>query len=726
MNVARIGSILMMVLVIPAIAQGDQAAYELDGAGLEARGQLKNLKYYPEDEVIRLNDMYLLEDDAPGNGPPKGVEDRAWVEKLHEGIKIRKEFILDDPRAFSGYLVFDGFEKEQNEHPLHISINGVHVVRLATKYASPYSEHYYIIGKHNYFTDNWFVVEIPVGALRAGKNECVLWTETEETSWEMVIAVEEEYIRGSATRTHHPNRSAKSRDGGVTWDDEHLGWKDEIDGEYGIRLSLDRFVPTGTYISPVLDLAQDRNDSIKRLLDIKECRLTWDIDIPDGTRALIKMRLGSNPVPGTDAWDDFHAVDGLSAVLTNPGKRYLQFVIEFSSENPLATPSLKGFTVQTSAEDAAPVSNVFMRMVEFNNGRVLRPSIDFIHEDFEKMKDFRTRFELDKLVEGCATEFERQLRLLRFAYEIPIERFDPYNWDYHNVPVLMRDEDGAIVRQKNYEGRRRDHHCLFSNFTLMGACIAMGYPARYVNLQTEGRQHAHEVMEVWSNDFNKWVFLDATRDNYIYDPETGIPLSLTEINERLAEIVPRPATWRYPIWWQIPDETEAYRVKVAYREGTNRYSIKDVDQGPHILFLKGQLHQVIRNDFASRPELVPWRVSGHWGGNQFYGFYSDIFPRKREYGINTNRIQDFNFTLNQAELTMSETGLPGVIRVDVDTETPCFETFLVCMDDGAWKKNQGSSFDWQLHEGINRVRVRVQNTAGALGPVSFVSVMMNN
>ena len=69
----------------------------------------------------------------------------------------------------------------------------------------------------------------------------------------------------------------------------------------------------------------------------------------------------------------------------------------------------------------------------------------------------------------------------------------------------------------------------------MGACLAFGFPAQFVNINSEN-VGGHEVMEVWSNDFNKWIHLDATRDFYCYDPETGIPLSMIEMNSRLAEL----------------------------------------------------------------------------------------------------------------------------------------------------------------------------------------------
>ena len=324
------------------------------------------------------------------------------------------------------------------------------------------------------------------------------------------------------------------------------------------------------------------------------------------------------------------------------------------------------------------------------------------------------------MVEGAATEFERQLRLMDWAYRIPIGRLDPYAWSYDDLPLT---EGDAGVREE-YGTRRRPGHCLYCNLPLIAACLSMGYPARWTNISTKST-YGHEVTEVWSNDFDKWVFMDATRDYYIYDPGTGIPLSLVEISERLREIVPRPATWSDPIQGQIPDGSLTRTVRVAYREGNHKHSIRDVEEGPDLLRMKGHLQMPLRNDFASRPWPVPWRVSSNWGGSLFCCYYSESFPRKREYSVHTNRWQDFNAPLNRSELFVSETERPGVLRVDIDTETPCFEAFRIRLDEGAWQEQKSSSLEWTLHEGMNGLWVSVCNTAGVCGPESSVVVVMN-
>jgi hypothetical protein len=715
----------MCVSTLNAAGNTVTVKYRLDATALEERGQLRQLRYFKADNAIKLDDMYLIEDDAPAIGMPEGAKDRSWFERLHRGVMIRKDLVLDDPRAFSGYLVFNGLEMKDNEYPLHFSVNGIQCLRPPTKYAHPFARQYYTRDWAGDF-DNWFFVELPVGALKKGTNEIVLWSDSDDTSWEIMVAAEGEYKRGSDTRIHHPNRSAKSRDGGKTWDFDHLGWKDEIDGEYDIRLSLDRSVPEGVYISPVIDLAEVPGaGKIKKLVKLGSCRVQWDIDIPEGARTVISARIGENPVPTSSEWSSWKNIENLSETWDNTRGRYLQFRVDMQAYNPLVTPSFRGISIESAVEETPMETHIVKRIVEFHNGMVIRPSVDFTHEDFMKLKEYRKRFELDRVVEGAKTEFEAQLRLMRWAYEIPIKGLDRLAWNYYDLPELRRDAQGNIVLQKDYTGRRRDGHCLYCNLTLIGACLAMGYPARWVNIATR-TTYGHEVTEVWSNDFNKWIFLDATRDYYIYDPDTGIPMNLIEINSRLREIMPRPVNWEYPIRWVIPSDSLAYNVRIAFREGNNRFSIYDVSQGPHLLLFKGQLHTPTRNDFASRPWPVPWRISSNWGGNLFYGYYNDTFPRKREYQLHTDRPVDFNYPLNQSELTVSETELPGLLRVDIDTETPCFDTFLVQFDRGEWKENLSSSLEWMLHEGLNSLRVKVRNSAGVTGPESMVSVVMNN
>ena len=304
--------VIMGMIILSQTVAGDTAtvSVNLDAAALEKRGQLRQLKFFAAENAIKLNDLHLIEDDAPGIGSPMGIEyhDSTYVEWLHKGVMIRKDFMLDDPRAFSGYIVFDGMEERSgNEVPLHISINGHHFIRPATQYDQPF---FIPMGDEDSDWDYWIFVDIPVGALRKGRNECVIWSKSEETFWKVIIASEDEYRRGSTTRLHHPNRSAKSRDGGKTWDFDKLGARDEIDGEYCILLTLDRFVPDGVYESPIIDIAGEWGiENIKKPVTITESNIQWNLDIPIDSSVELSARIGSDPVLSSNSWQPYEKVN---------------------------------------------------------------------------------------------------------------------------------------------------------------------------------------------------------------------------------------------------------------------------------------------------------------------------------------------------------------------------------------------------------------------------------
>ena len=694
----------------------------LDTAFLEEHGQLKSL-LYNNSSAIGLEDLCLVEDDAPAIGQPQGTDDRSWFEKLHQGIIVRKDLILEDVRSFTAHLVFVGVEADDNDFPLYIRINGVDIVRPPSKIAHPSARQYYTNDWGGSHFDNWFVVEVPVKALRSGNNEILLWTESEKNSWEIMIAADEEFSRGSQTRSKHPNRSAKSIDGGKSWDFDHLGWKNEIDGEYCIRLSLGRHASEGIYISPVIDLAGETR-LIKQNIEVVKSRINWKMEIPEGCIAEIRMRLGNSPVLNNTDWSDYTEVNDCVAVSESCSIRYMQFEIVMGTNNPLVTPKFLSVSIESSFVEQRNSDGWIYKIERLDNGRVVRSSMEYTYENFANLNELREDFELDKIVAGASNEFEAQLRLMSWAYRVPLSPLNPYAWNYYDILKAKRDDKGRIILHQNYNKRRRDGHCLYCNLSLVAACTAMGYPARWVNISSK-HTYGHEVAEVWSNEFNKWVFMDSTRDYYIYDPDTGIPLSLVEISNRLGEIMPGQATWEFPVQWHLPKKSMLENVRIAYREGDHEYSVLSDEEveGEDLLMYKGHLQMPLRNDFASNPHPLPWRLSSNWGGDQFFCYYSDMFPRKQEYQRHTKRWQDFNPSLNQAELFLYEIKQAGILRIEIDTETPYLDAFLVQISNGEWQEYKKNTFDWPLSEGLNHLRVKVRNQAGVYGKESYVAIV---
>ncbi len=77
--------------------------------------------------------------------------------------------------------------------------------------------------------------------------------------------------------------------------------------------------------------------------------------------------------------------------------------------------------------------------------------------------------------------------------------------------------------------------------------------------------------------------------------------------------------------------------------------------------------------------------------------------------------------MNQTRYTAEATDDPAVLKVSLETYTPCFDGYLSRVDQGEWKSCP-EAFDWQLHNGLNTMRVRSVNSACVKGPVSSLTV----
>ncbi len=524
---------LGLVWLSQSAVGGEPAKIRLDAAGIERDARLINLRFDRAGAAITLDDAELIEDDAPATGVPEGMDldhQEQWIENLRQGIVIRKILLLDNPAAFSGRLVFKGIEVKGNIEPLRISLNGTKFVRPATRFAAPFARQYTDYSPN----DRWFFVDLPVGALRKGENEVLLWADSVYTSWRVLIALEKEFARGSATRTHHPNRSMKSSDGGKTWSDIKLGPLDSVDGEYSVRFSLDRYVKQGEYVSPVMDMI-DNASPLKRAVKVGRVNIEPEIEVPEGTAAGVSVRFGASPRLDDPSWTAWTPAAGFP---DRGDLRYVQWKAELSTRNPLLTPKIKGFSLSAEREILSPGLNPGLAVTVVHNGRVARSSYPFGYENLlhPELERYRKSARLDKIVEGAGSEFEVMMRLLNWAYRIPVTS-NRYSWNWNDVIKLEKGKDGMPRLQSDYTGRRRDAMCLYSNQALIGALLAFGFQARHVNIHSEAMS-GHEVTEVWSNEFNKWFYLDATRDYYYFDPDTGVPLNALELHNLMAPLVP--------------------------------------------------------------------------------------------------------------------------------------------------------------------------------------------
>lgn len=178
------------------------------------------------------------------------------------------------------------------------------------------------------------------------------------------------------------------------------------------------------------------------------------------------------------------------------------------------TPQLQ--YLKTNAKEIKSTTQKSIEILPFVAPEKVRhqPRFHFTFDNEETLKPLRKREKLDQLIAGAKTDMEMFLQLMKWvrAQWSPGEP-NPY------PPI------DAIVILDKIRKRETGGFCAQYCYVLVQSLQSLGYKARYVTIE------GHEVTEVWSPEFSKWVMLDPLFELYI---NQGIkPLSVLEIHHKI-------------------------------------------------------------------------------------------------------------------------------------------------------------------------------------------------
>lgn len=191
------------------------------------------------------------------------------------------------------------------------------------------------------------------------------------------------------------------------------------------------------------------------------------------------------------------------------------------------------YTMRLRAANAAGASNATPAITltvpglvaQVQQGPSLPPGdaglpVRFEHFDAPRIRQLAAREGLEAVVAGAADEFETVLRLKEWvAAQFPHTNPEPYPpWD-------------ALIILDAIRGGLTGGFCAQYSQVLLQSLAAFGFPARYVEVGTTANPYNHYPLEFWSNQFNKWVLLDA--DFNLHFERNGLPLSALEVHEAL-------------------------------------------------------------------------------------------------------------------------------------------------------------------------------------------------
>ena len=658
---------------------------------------------------VELEKNVLIEDDSPGAGigeDEKGVKARNF-DRVTDTVRVRKEIYVDDPRASGAILAFYANAVSRlDRQTLFVSVNGAEIPAPPLEPLLPQS-----LQKPD--RRCWYYLPLPPACLKKGRNEFIFYTKSKENLWEMMISEEKYFPAGSGDPSSKaPGHSVKSKNGGQTWDSKHLGIEDNIQGEYNVRLNLAQFRSTGQITASVLDLAVDpaAREVIARPARVKQVTFAVDCQAPKGTLVMLEARSG-NTFAVDEQWSQWEKIDGKPY---RPQGRFLQWRAQLRTANASVSPVLRAVTISPEIDCA---ENSFLQCVavqEYKNEKIARSSYPYEYEKFDQplLVELRRKHNLDDAVAGAKTEWEKILKLKTWAGWQPARRaltgnkdFQFPDWNTHDILA------------------GRGVFCLHHAIVFMQACLAFGIQCRHIQNNALCRS-GHEVNEVWSNDYKKWIFIDAGYNYYVCDPVTDTPLSLQEFQAALfkqekQELFVKCLADRAPMPAMIEINGEMPVKYVIGPSAMNKKNGMEHFEELHMIWIFF-MRIIPRNNFLEKKHPLPLNQgASHWPWNGYINWRDEHTPRLPQYSKYVYKKGDMYWTLNQAEFRLLQGEKEGEIMVHLDTVTPDFKTFETRLDGQEWKGVK-PVFAWQLHKGVNRLEMRARNRAGGEGIVSRV------
>jgi hypothetical protein len=239
---------------------------------------------------------------------------------------------------------------------------------------------------------------------------------------------------------------------------------------------------------------------------------------------------------------------------------------------------------------------------------------------------------------------------------------------------------------------------------------ALGFTARYIEIGSRENPYAHYLTEVWSNDFDKWMVMDA--DFNVHFERNGVPLSAVEIHDALvsstlADVVPvfhsrsghaTPSSW--------PLHTAELYYYLRYHLNANHLSRPG--DPPFERF-----SDMIELDDARVPA---WEVSP----------VASAYPKERLTRQRTSDRHVVSGKLNQVQLDI-RSAVPGSVTLELRDnimQRAAYEYRLMTTgaQPEAWQSTSASTITVRLPDAGGRLDVRGVNIRGVTGPSATLAI----
>ena len=321
-------------------------------------------------------------------------------------------------------------------------------------------------------------------------------------------------------------------------------------------------------------------------------------------------------------------------------------------------------------------------------------------EDFDSplIQRLRHEYQLDQVVKGETNEFRGMLKLRNWVHS---------RWPIDNDQKFMGDVFEILEKAKTGAG----FYCTHSMRVQHAVMTAMGFVARDlgvdVNHEQFGRSIHHGVNEVWSNQYAKWILLDAKYN--IHYERAGVPLSALEVHEAVRAWKARdvltvqgidrkavtlkdseyPTNSPHSYWW------------VAYNTGQRQFTGTSDNRRLVIL------------DNAPFRETRWYRQTSN-GLRESWAYQANAFVPTRERG-------QIEWTPGVPDVQLQQISTTE-LDLSVTSATPNFKAYRIRANGGSWQAITGDRFRWRIKPGENELDVQTRNLFDVDGSVVSLTV----
>ena len=536
--------------------------------------------------------------------------------------------------------------------------------------------------------------------------------------------------------TSFTGNSERSNDNGKTW--KYAGSKSNL-AEYPLRLKLQAYGKKTWLQTPVINLADKAFGNVMYLPVFMESgEIKIDTMNSGGSKWQTRIRSGNTHIPEAGEWTTWRNIEGASL----PGDMNHRFVqIEYSIEpgSGNSTPEILGLSLKSQWRSASSPGNILIS--EVKNYPLIRSSFDFVHENpaLPELQEFRRQFKLDQVVDGSKTEWEKIKRLRAWTagnwdWFLPNSEFeDLLSWD---ASKILSGPAGLGNLSK------RGGNCLHYAIVFAQACQSFGIPARIVNTNY-AIWGGHELVEVWSRDYQKWIMADPNFDSMFYDKKTGIPLNILELHDLFlktyypgGEPIDRDK-WSFEDRDRRANRIDPATLPIAMENGGHAFSGK-INQdyiwwkvtfnesnpgysGGYGFYNTAEVRWLPRSNWLSQKSPLPvTHGRTHWGWDGYYAWTDQQTPETPEHRYFVRRNSDMYGTLFTVDFSAKLSG-ENALKINMATDSPGFKYYELIAN-GQRILIPGSNYQWKLAPGLNKLEMRSIDTLGNPGALSSLEI----